>query len=85
MAGRITLDFLTMEWKGITFEQVEIWRKLYPDINVPSILKVDIPRWIDRHIVSRQPLKVHKIAQKRNWKKTIVNWLKKEQIKAVGL
>jgi hypothetical protein len=85
MAGRITFSFLTMQWGGITFEQVEIWQHLYPDINVPLILKVAIPRWIDRHIVSRQPLKVHRIAQKRDWKKTIVNWLKKEQIKAVGL
>jgi hypothetical protein len=66
-------------WHGITVSQVKAWEKLYPDVSIINVLLVDMPRWIDRNkdkaIVKR----------KKDWKKTICNWLRKEQMKAVGI
>lgn len=83
--GSISWDFEEMRWKGITIEQIGIWQKLYPDVSMVQVLKVEIPQWIDKQIVTREPLRVNKIARKKDWKRTICNWLKKEQMKAVGL
>jgi hypothetical protein len=84
-SGRIGFDFKEMRWLGITLDQVLIWEKLYPEVDIPRVLKQDIPQWLDKKVISRDPLKVAQVARKKNWKQTIVNWLKKEQMKAVGL
>ena len=66
-------------------EQIEIWEKLYPNTDIERVLRYDIPRWIDGKIISREPLRVKAIARKKDWKTTIVNWLKREQVKEIGL
>lgn len=63
-------------WEGITVEQVKIWEELYPDVNVVQELTVEMPRWLDKKDGK-------KIARKKDWKATIVNWLRKEQQRAV--
>ena len=83
--GKIWFDFEAMRWRGISLEQYEIWEKLYPDVNLKRVLSLDMVQWLDRKVLSRHPLKVSVIARKKNWKSTICNWLKKEQVKAVGL
>jgi hypothetical protein len=80
-AKTIRFDFESFKWEGLTIEQLQIWEKLYPHADIPKILKVDIPRWLDKMVISREPLKVKVKGRKKDWKKTIVNWLKKEDIK----
>ena len=67
-----------MAWENITYEQVKTWEKLYEGVDVVRILKEDMPQWIDRR-------KGTKIVQKKNWRQTICNWLKKEKMKADGI
>ena len=76
---KIRFDFATMSWKGLTIEQMQLWEHLYPDVNVVQVLKVDMPRWLDRCVTNGT---IKKVARKKDWKKTITNWLKREQIKA---
>jgi len=63
-----------MKWEGITIEQVMIWEKLYPDANVIQQVTVEMPRWLDKR-------EGKAITRKKDWKRTIVNWLRKEQDK----
>lgn len=63
-----------MKWEGITVEQVKTWEKLYPDANVIQQVTVEIPRWLDK-------MEGKRITRKKDWKRTIVNWLKREQEK----
>jgi predicted Zn-dependent protease len=72
-----------MRWQNITLEQVKEWEKLYPLVDVAQVLRYDIPQWLDK--MKLAPNRIKKIAQKKDWKKTICNWLKREQAKAVGL
>jgi hypothetical protein len=81
----IRFDFVTMQWEGLTRDQIELWEHLYRNADVVSVLKTDIPRWIDKKVISREPLKVKAIARKKDWKKTICNWLQKENMKGAGL
>jgi hypothetical protein len=74
----IKWDFERMRWEGLTEAQVELWEKLYPDCDVIDVLRFDIPRWLEKK-------KGTKISHKKNWHTTICNWLKKEQMKAVGI
>lgn len=78
----IGFDFETMRWSGITIEQLKIWEKLYPDVNIAQVLRQDMIEWLEKKVISRKPLKVGSIARKKDWKRTIMNWLKKEQMKA---
>lgn len=75
---RIKWNFDLRHWEGITVEQVKVWEKLYPDCNVVQELTVEMPRWLDK-------VEGTKKANKRNWKSFIVRWLKKSQMKAVGI
>jgi hypothetical protein len=75
---KIRFDFLSMSWQGLTVEQIELWESLYDQADVIRILKLDIPRWLDKQ-------NGKKITRKKNWRAFICNWLKREQIKAVGL
>lgn len=74
---KINWNFDTMQWEGITVKQVKLWERLYPDVDVVQQLKFEMPRWIDKRIGT-------KIVRKKDWKKTITNWLKREQEKGVG-
>jgi hypothetical protein len=74
-----------MKWEGITVEQMEIWEKQYPDVNVLQVVCVDMMREIEKKLI-REPDKIVVIGwpkNKKDWKKTIVNWLKKEQQRRV--
>ena len=75
---KISFDFEVMKWEGLTIWQITQWEKLYPDVDIAQVLREDIPRWLDKQ-------NGKKITRKKNWKAFICNWLKREQIKAVGL
>jgi kynurenine formamidase len=75
---KINWDFVARRWDGIEVEQVKIWEGLYPDVDVVNVLTVEIPRWLDKK-------EGKAITRKKDWKKTICNWLRKEQMKAVGI
>lgn len=75
----IRFNFDLMEWQGIDVERdIKVWERLYPDIKVISVVTVDMIQWLDK-------VKGTKKANKRNWRKFIVNWLKREQQRRVGL
>jgi hypothetical protein len=84
---KISFDFATMKWKGITLEQLQLWENLYDNVDIERVLRFDIPQWLDKQVIVCSPghVKVNKKAQKRNFKMFIVNWLKREQMKALGL
>ena len=71
---KIKWNWETMKWEGITVEQVKTWEKLYPDANVIQQVTVEMPRWLDK-------MEGKRITRKKDWKRTIVNWLKREQEK----
>lgn len=71
---KIKFDFKEMKWTGITVSQVQLWERIYPDIDVDKLIQYDMIRWLDKR-------KGTKITLKRNWKQFIVNWLKREQNK----
>ena len=75
---KISFDFDHMVWNGITVEQVKLWETLYPDCDVVHEITIEMIRWIDKR-------KGTKKANKRNWKSFIIRWLKKEQMKSVGI
>lgn len=76
LSKRIRFDWLSMRWEGITVEQVRLWEKLYEDIDVVNEITVEMVRWLDK-------VKGTKKANKRAWKKFIVNWLKRAEQRAV--
>jgi len=64
---KISFNFETLEWDGITVEQVKFWEQAYPEIDVVDILTKKMPSWLDANRGGK--------AQKKNWKRFIVNWL----------
>jgi hypothetical protein len=73
---KIKFNFETMQWEGITVNQVKIWEILYGDIDVVHEIRVEMVRWLDM-------AKGTKKVNKRNWKRFIVNWLDRKQRRAV--
>lgn len=73
----VKFNFDTMKWEGLDMEQISLWESLYDRVDIPGELK-EMIRWLDK-------VKGTKKANKRNWRKFIVNWLKREQMKAVGI
>lgn len=73
---KVKFNFEAMHWENIPVSQVKLWESLYPDIDVVDQITVQMVRWLDK-------VKDTKKARKRDWKKFIVNWLKREQQKAV--
>jgi len=71
---KIKWNWEAMKWEGITVDQVKTWEKLYPDANVIQQVTVEMPRWLDK-------MEGKRITRKKDWKRTIVNWLKREQEK----
>ncbi len=78
---RIDFDWSTMKFRGITPQCVEVWRKLYPSIDLADAFR-NMVRWLDKQ---NKGDRVNKVARKKDWKKFITNWLCREQMKAVGL
>jgi hypothetical protein len=74
----IKFNFSAMTWEGITVEQVRLWEKLYPGVDVVNEITISMVQWLDK-------VKGTKKGNKRAWKKFIVNWLKRSQARAVGL
>lgn len=70
----INFNFETMKWEGLTVSQIEVWKRLYPNISIMQELTENMIRWLDK-------VKDTKKAHKRAWKKFIVNWLKRENDK----
>jgi hypothetical protein len=75
---KIKFNWQTMKWEGITVEQVKLWESLYPDADVVHEITISMVQWLDK-------VKGTKKANKRNWKKFIVNWLKRSQLRALNL
>ena len=69
---KIKFNFDEMKWEGITVNDVKLWERMYPDVDVVKELKVNMIAWLDRK-------KGTKIAMKKDWKRTIHNWMKTEQ------
>ena len=75
---KIKFNFDEMKWEGINIDQVKLWEKLYPGVNVVNEITVEMIRWLDK-------VKGTKKANKKNWKAFIVKWLKREQMKSTGI
>jgi len=69
---KITFNWSTLKWEGITVAEVKAWEKLYPDVDVVREITFKMVWWLDK-------VKGTKKANKRAWRKFIVNWLKREQ------
>jgi hypothetical protein len=66
----ISFDFTTLQWDGITVDQVKFWEQAYPDVDVIAAITKKMPAWLDAN-----PEKSHK----KKWKRFIVNWLSAQQ------
>jgi hypothetical protein len=82
---KIGFDYGAMRWTGITMDQIEIWERIYPDVNIAQELKSTMVQWLDRQVLSREPLKISAKGKKRNWKTFITKWLARAQQRAVWL
>lgn len=67
---KITFNFEEMKWEGIAVEQVKLWERAYPSLDVVDILLNKMPVWMDAN-----PAK----AKKKNYKRFIVNWLSRQE------
>ena len=81
---KISFDWATMKFRGISAHQLQIWAKLYPNVDTGTAF-MQMVQWLDKQVISREPLKISAKGRKRNWKAFIVKWLQRNQIKAVGL
>ena len=71
--GKISFDFDTLSWRGLTESQINLWRECYPDVDVLDILSRKMIGWLDANKGGK--------AQKKKWKQFICNWLSREQEK----
>lgn len=71
---KITFNFDTLKFEGITVEQVKFWEQCYPDVDVIDVILRKAPAWLDAN-----PQKAHK----KNWKRFLVNWFSNNQ-KQIG-
>jgi hypothetical protein len=67
---KIIFNFTTMEWEGITVEQVKFWERCYPCLDVVDMIINKMPAWLDAN-----PEKAHKT----RWKRFINNWLASQE------
>ncbi len=70
MKNKIIFNFYTLKWENITVEQVKLWEKVYPNLDVIDILLNKMPAWMDAN-----PKKAHK----KNFKRFIINWLSRQE------
>ncbi len=77
-ADKLYFDRDTGKFINLYKEDIQAWEKLYPNVDVIWIVEIAMPRWL----ASKTGLKKSK---KSNWKNFLHNWLKREQMKAVGV
>jgi hypothetical protein len=70
MMQKISFNFNTLKWEGITVDLVKFWESAFPDCDVIDILTKKMPVWLDAN-----PQKAHK----KNFKRFIINWLSRQQ------
>jgi len=70
MKDKISFNFESMKWQGITVDLVKFWESCYPEVDVIDTLTKKMPAWMDAN-----PQKAHK----KNYKRFIVNWLSRQQ------
>jgi hypothetical protein len=61
-----------MKFEGLTVSQLELWDKLY-GLESFDIIAGDMTKWLDK--MRDRP----SISRKKNWRRFICNWLKREQ------
>jgi len=77
-ADKITWDRQTMKLVNIYQEDIKKWQELYKDVDVFAVIEKWIPEWIIKNILVGKSVK-------SDYRKCIINWLKREQQKAIGL
>ena len=70
MKDKISFNFESMKWQGITVDLVKFWESCYPEVDVIDTLTKKMPAWMDAN-----PQKAHK----KNFKRFIVGWLSRQQ------
>ncbi len=73
----IFFDWEQMKFTGITMQDIQRWEACFPDVDIIEQFK-EMAVWLLKHEASRK-------SAKQNWSSFITRWLKKEQIKAMGL
>jgi hypothetical protein len=76
---KIKFNFETCKWEGLTIKQIVAWEQLYKGVDVFKVITQDMAQWLDKK------RNVPSVSRKKDWQRFICNWLKKEQIKAIGL
>jgi hypothetical protein len=74
--NKITFNFETMKFEGITIEQVKFWENAYPDVDVVGIILRKSPAWLDTKLEDN-PNQAHK----KRWKTFLNNWFAGDQAK----
>ena len=77
-ADKITFNWETNKFENIYQEDIKIWEGLFKDLDVIWFIEKGIPEkmFTNRH---------KKLYHKSDYRKMITNWLKKEQLKAIGV
>jgi hypothetical protein len=71
MKDQVRFNFDTLEWEGISIEQVKLWEDAFPAVDVVDVLLKKMPVWLDANRGGK--------ANKKRWKRFIVNWLAAQQ------
>jgi hypothetical protein len=66
-----------MKFTGISMKDITRWEKVFPDVDIVEQFK-KMAVWLLQNEANRK-------SSKQNWSSFITRWLKKEQIKEVGL
>lgn len=75
---RIFWDRQEMKLKNIYREDIKRWEELYPALDVMYFLEKKIPEWIIKNTLIGKSVK-------SDYRRFIMNWLNREQQKAIGL
>lgn len=67
---KISFNFETLSFEGITVNEVKFWEKCYPDVDVVGILTKSMPAWFYSN-----PSRAHK----KQWRRFINGWLSRQQ------
>jgi len=73
----IFFDWDEMKFTGITMKDIQRWEKVFPDVDIIEQFK-GMAIWLLQNEANNK-------SSKQNWSSFITRWLKKEQIKAIGL
>jgi hypothetical protein len=68
---KIKFNWETMQFDGISYEQIKFWIGLYPMLDVVDEVERKMPAWLQANAEIRK-------AHKSRWKQFIVNWLNRE-------